>query len=109
MKKIIAAMSIAALMAAPAFARKVTVEYTSADGDVNVLVFDETAMTVTSGDITTAFTMDFEAKTTCGQAPDGEICITYDELPETPTVGFTTNYTTNTGGSGVAVITAVEE
>ncbi len=99
---------LAGILSAPAFAAKITVEFTDTEGSVFVATFDDEAMTVTSDGNTTPYTVDPETRTICGADPEGELCVTFAAMPEAPTVGFETGYETNRGTSGTAKVTAVE-
>ncbi len=108
MKKSVFAAGAAVLLAAPAFATNVTVEFTRDDGSVRTAVFDDEAMMVTTEQGSAPYTLDPETRVLCSADEEGEVCITFSALPEEPTVGFTTDYETSRGFNGVAKITVVE-
>ena len=109
MRRLITLAAAAAFLAAPAFAAKVTVEFSNEDGAAS-WVFDQEAGMATAPDGTEgAYTFDPESLKLCGTAPDGmEVCVTFDSVEETPEVGFSTGYTLDDGSTGTATITAVE-
>ncbi len=108
MKKFVLAASVAALLAAPAMADVVTVEFTRDDGSVRSATFDNDAMIATTDQGEAPYTLDAETGVLCSTDPEGELCITFAEMPEEPVVGFTTTYETSRGHAGDAKITAVE-
>lgn len=109
MKRFILVSATVALFAAPAFATKTTVKFTPEDGDAVTFVFDNETNTATIGEFETPYELDAEAKTICGVMPEGgKSCATFDEMPETPSVGFSTGYVSTDGFKGVAEVTAIE-
>jgi len=109
MKKFLIAAAATAMMAAPAFAAKITVSFANDDGMTNVWTFDqETNMATNDAGMEAAYTFDPEARTVCADIPDaGEICATFAE--QISEVGATSAYTLSTGGGGTATLTAIEE
>lgn len=105
--KFTALIIAAGLIAAPAFADKMTIEFTPEDGEATTAVFDQAAGTVTMGDKTTTFTWDEESITLCAAMEDGPLCATFAE--KRSEVGESSSYTTNKGTSGNATITALEK
>ena len=109
MKKLMTLAAAAALFAVPAFAAKVTVDFTGDDGTAT-WIFDQESLIATAPDGTEgAYTFDTEALKLCGTDPEGmEVCVAFDSVEETPVVGFSTGYTLDDGSTGTATITAVE-
>ncbi|MEO0882043.1 MAG: hypothetical protein AAFY34_04875 [Pseudomonadota bacterium] len=109
MKKLIAVSAVLAFAAAPAFATKTTIEFVPDDGPTVVMTFDDETNMATDGDGNTIpYTYDEASATICGQSPDGEICATFADTGTEPAVGVSSAYTTNTGTTGTATITAIE-
>ncbi|MEM6900837.1 MAG: hypothetical protein AAF583_13840 [Pseudomonadota bacterium] len=109
MKKLIAVSTMLAFAAAPAFATKTTIEFVPDEGPTITMTFDdETGMATDAAGNSIPFTYDEAAATICGQSPDGEICATFADTETDPAVGVSSAYTTNTGTSGTATITAIE-
>lgn len=109
MKRFALMTAVLALTAAPAFATKTTVTFTPAEGEPVAVVFDSETNMATIGDVEAPYVLDAEAKTVCGELPDGtKSCATFDEMPEEPGVGFSTGYTSTDGSTGVAEVTAIE-
>ena len=107
MKKFFAAAIAAGFIAAPAFAASITISFADNDGTTAEWTFDGEG-TATSGEITTSYTWDEEAKTLCAEVPEqGEVCATFDGVAEA--VGESAGYTLSTGGAGTATIMAMEE
>lgn len=107
MKKIAVLAAIAAFSAAPAFAASVTIKFESAEGAITA-TFDQSTMTYTADDGTSGpYTYDEAAHTIC--ATEQDLCITFENPDETPTVGSTSSYTANNGSSGTATVTAMAE
>lgn len=108
MKKFVCAAAVAAFLAAPAFAAKISVSFAGDDGNTVEWKFDSATNMATTGDISVPYTFDQETGTLCADVPDqGEVCATFDGVAEA--VGDTAGYTLSTGGSGTATITAMEE
>lgn len=101
---ILAALACAAL---PAFAATTTVEFTPAEGDKLVAVFSDDGTVVLNGGAPVAYTMDETAKKICSTVEGTANCATFDTWGTD--VGHTTPYTTSTGSSGVATVTAKTE
>ncbi len=104
MRMILAATAAFTLGALPALAGSTTVEFAAEDGSVAVVVFNEDGTASMDGAEPIPYTVNEETKTVCGQAPDGEVCATFDELGDE--VGFSTGFTNTSGQSGTATITA---
>jgi opacity protein-like surface antigen len=108
MKKFFLGAAAAALLSTPAFAETVTLEFAAEGEDAVVLLLDPAANTVTYNGDTSAASWDAATNTLCSQTPDGEICATMADVPETPTVGHTTTFTTNDGKSGTVTVVSVD-
>lgn len=107
MKKFIAALVAAGFVAAPAFAASITVSFASDDGTTQEWTFADDG-TATSGEMSTSFTWDEDARKLCADIPEqGDVCATFDSAAEA--VGESSTYTLSTGGTGTATITAMEE
>jgi len=107
MKKFVTAAIAAGFLAAPAFAASITLSFANDDGTTSEWTFDGEG-TATSGDISTSYTWDEEARTLCADVPEqGEICATFDSVADE--VGESSGYTLSNGGAGTATITAMEE
>ena len=104
MRLILAAGAALTLAALPAFAQSTTVQFVATDGTSSIVVFNDDGTAIMDGGDPIPYTMDNDTKTICGQAPDGEICATFDELGDE--VGFSTGYTNTAGVTGTATITA---
>lgn len=110
MKKLLALAALSGLMASPAFAAKVTVEFVPAEGDTVSIVFNDADGTTLMGEHPGTYTLNAETRELCGTGHTGEtVCITLDTLEQTPAVGFSTGYVTADGARGTATITAIEE
>jgi hypothetical protein len=109
MKKMMVAVATSALMAAPAFAGTMTISFASDSGETQVWSFDDATGTASSGDLSAPYTWNGEEKTICATTPQGDICATFEEASDTPAVNDSSRYTTNTGTSGTATITAMTE
>ncbi|MEL7033190.1 MAG: hypothetical protein AAGL97_10315 [Pseudomonadota bacterium] len=107
MKKFVAAIVAAGFIAAPAFAASITLSFAGDDGSTQEWTFDGEG-TATSGDLTTSYTWDADARKLCADVPEqGEVCATFDSAAQA--VGESSTYTLSTGGTGTATITAMEE
>ncbi|MEM9054878.1 MAG: hypothetical protein AAGB16_06095 [Pseudomonadota bacterium] len=108
MKKTLIAAMAAGLLAAPAFAATITVEFANDDGTTQEWTFDDAAGTATTGDISVPYTYDAEALKLCADIPQqGEVCATFES--QGTAVGDASKYTLSTGGSGTATIKAMSE
>ncbi len=109
MKKFMIAAAATALMAAPAFAAKMTISFANDDGTASEWTFDqETKMASSDAGISVPYTYDGETRVLCADIPEaGEVCATFATQGEA--VGDSSAYTLSTGGSGTATITAMEE
>jgi len=108
MKKLVIAAVASAFIVAPAFAGKVTVSFADDSGETRVVTFDDSTMMATESGVESPYTFDPEAGKLCATVETKEICVTFAEVLPEPAVGDTSAFTTNTGGSGIATITAVE-
>ena len=106
MRLFLAAGAALTLAALPAFAQSTTVQFVAADGTTSIVVFNDDGTASMDGGDPIPYTMDNETKTVCGQAPDGEICATFDELGNE--LGFSTGFTNTAGATGTATITAMD-
>ena len=104
MKLMIAAATALTMAALPAWAQSTTVEFASSDGTTALVTFYEDGTASMDGADPIPYTMDEANKTICGQAPEGDICTTFEEFGEE--VGFSTGYTSTNGQAGTATITA---
>ena len=78
MKKFVAAIVAAGFIAAPAFAASITLSFAGDDGSTQEWTFDGEG-TATSGDLTTSYTWDADARKLCADVPEqGEVCATFD-------------------------------
>ena len=109
MKRFALMTAALAFMAAPAFATKTTITFTPNEGEPVAVVFDNETNMAIIGDVEAPYVLDADAKTICGDMPDGtKSCATFDEVPAEPSVGFSTGYTSTDGTKGFAEITAIE-
>lgn len=110
MKKLVAIAAASAALAMPAMAMTMTISFAPADGDAVVVSLDDSTMksTIEGVDGEFDYTWDEATRTLCSGTPDGEVCATF-ESAEPPAVGSSSAYTTNTGSSGTATITAMSE
>ena len=110
MKKTLMAAAAAFALGAPAFAASMTISFANDDGTTAVMTFDgEGTATIEGQEGSFPYTWDEETRTLCGDATgEGEVCATFAEAGD-PEVGQATGYTTSTGGSGTATITAMSE
>ena len=107
MKKTILTGLIAAGMAASAFAASTTVTFVAEDGTSTVVVLNEDGTSLVN-DVEGTYTFDEATKTLCGTSGDApELCVTFEELGDE--VGFETGFTSTSGNTGTATITAVTE
>lgn len=109
MKKSVIAIVASLALSAPALAGTMTLEFVPTEGEtVTVVLNTETSM-ATMGDTSVPFTFDEAAKTLCADAPEGNVCVTMDEIVNPPTVGASTGYTSTTGETGTMTIKAIDE
>ncbi len=108
MKKTLILAAAAAFLAAPAFAVTMTIEFAGDDGTTLAVTLDDATGTATMNGVTMPYTWDAEAMTLCAAAPEGDVCATFAEQTE-PVVGASSAYTSTTGNSGTATITAIAE
>ncbi|MGF1544410.1 MAG: hypothetical protein ACFB00_07925 [Parvularculaceae bacterium] len=112
MKKFASLAVAGALMLAPAFAGSTTVEYTDTEGEKQVWTFNDDLTATGPDGLSATYTWDEASKTLCAEiaSTDGgeptEACVTYEAFTSASTVGDASAYTTSTGKSGTAVITA---
>lgn len=108
MNKLLAAAGAFAVLALPAFADTMTIEFAGDDGQTATYMFDSETNMVTGPDGGSApYTWDEETATLCGETPDGPVCAIFADAAE-PVVGGTSAYTLSTGGGGTATILAME-
>lgn len=106
MKTLIATAATLAFVAAPAFADKITIEFSTDEGAVSY-TFDDADGTFTSTAGTSGtYTYDEATKTICGTTDEGEQCATFED--DTRKVGHSTSYTGSDGNTGTATVTAME-
>lgn len=108
MKKLITLAAAAAFFAVPAFATKTTMDFTSDAGTATWVFDSETNMATAPDGSTGPYTYDPATGKLCGESPEGEVCVTFDNPTDTPEVGYTSTYTVSSGETGTATITAVE-
>ena len=112
MKKLATLTLAAAALATPALAGTMTISFANDSGETVVMTFDDATGTATveGQEGSFPYTFDADANQLCGDATgEGEVCATFAEKNEAPTVGDTGAYTTSDGGSGTATITAMSE
>ncbi len=112
MKKMISIGALTLCFAAlPAVAATVTVTFTPADGAPLVAVFTDNGAedrTVSfNGSPPVAYTSDETTRTVCSTVNGEEDCATFETWGTS--VGHSTPYTTKTGSTGVATVTAATE
>lgn len=114
LKKLALGLTAAGLIALPAQAATVTIEFVPDEGEAATWTFDdETGLATGPDGMTGAYTWSEDTMTLCGEI-EGEdpetLCATFEDASsDTPAVGETARYTTNTGDSGTATIVAMEE
>ncbi|MEM9726610.1 MAG: hypothetical protein AAF909_14270 [Pseudomonadota bacterium] len=107
---VIAAIAAAGLLATPAMARVVTVEFSVEGGESEVWVFDEKAAMVTAPDGEAyPYTFDEEARKVCATTAEGDLCATFTGGTGEIKVGEVSDYTATNGNSGQSTITAIVE
>ena len=107
MRSVFAIAASLAVMSAPAYAAKFTVEFASEAGAISY-TFDDEAGTFTASDGTSGtYTFDEATNKLCGTSEAGEVCATFDDVKQE--VGFSTNYTASNGSSGTATVKSIEE
>ena len=109
MKRMMTAVLVAGLCAAPALAATMTLSFAGDDGETQVWVLNDADGTATSGDLSVPYTWDAETRELCAKTDDGDICATIEDTGKEPEVGGTAAYTTNTGETGTVTITAMSE
>lgn len=110
MKKIVLSAAIAALLATPAFARVITIEFKNDKDETNVVSFDDATNKATGADGKSYdYTYDEKTRKLCGKQPDGELCVTFEGDEGEVKVGVTAPYTASNGNKGVATITELKE
>ncbi len=108
MKRLISLGAIAlCLSALPALAATTTVEFVPAEGATVIAVFSDDKTVSFNGGAPVAYKMDEAARTICSSLEGTETCATFETWGTTP--GHSTPYTTNTGSSGTATVTAATE
>ncbi len=108
MKKLFVSAIVTAMIAAPAFAASMTVEFVRDDGMTTVVVLNDDGTTMI-GDVAGTYTYDEETLTLCGQSEGAdEVCVTFEDAGATQ-VGDSTGYTSTAGDTGIATITAMTE
>ena len=109
MRKLILSAAIAALIATPAAARIVTMEFSVEGGEAQVWTFDDAAGKATSPDGKVyEYTYDETARKLCATTSEGPLCATF-EKDEGVKVGSSSPYEATNGNKGVATITEVKE
>jgi hypothetical protein len=106
-KTLITTLCAIAFLAAPALAGARTVEFVDTAGTKTVVVFNTDNTATMNGGAPVAYTVDEAAKTVCSIVEGNEVCATFAEMGKG--VGFKTTYTSNSGASGTATITAEVE
>lgn len=102
--------AIGALMAAPAFAATMTIEFARDSGESSVVTVDFEGTATTADGQTLPYTWNEESMTMCFQvAADAQNCATFAEAVAEPTVGSSVRYTASDGAEGTATITAMTE
>lgn len=110
MKKLLALAAAGAALLSSALAASYTIEFTRADGTVQVWTFNGDGTATGPGGAAATYTWDEASNTLCA-APTADAskqtCVTFEiENPE-PKVGDTTPYKTSEGVTGVAKILAI--
>ena len=109
MKKIVLSAAIAALMATPAMARVITMEFTVEGGESQIWKFDDATKKATAPDGKVYdYTRDEAARKICATTPEGELCATFAEDGEIAK-GASSPYKATNGNEGVATITDISE
>ena len=110
MKKIVLSAAVAALLATPAVARVITVEFKNDKGETNVISFDDATNKATNADgASYDYTYDEAARKLCGTPEGGEICVTFEGEAGEVKAGLSGPYTASNGNKGVATVTEVKE
>lgn len=108
MKKIMTAAALALSLAAlPAFAASTTVEFASSSGPSLVAVFSDDGTVTFNGSAPVPYSMDEEARTICASVNGMDDCATFDAW--STELGHATPYTTQSGDTGTATVTAKAE
>ncbi len=108
MKKFITAAALTLSLAVlPALAASTTVEFASSSGVNVVAVFSDEGLVSFNGAPPVAFTMDEEARTICANVNGMDDCATFDAW--STELGHATPYTTESGDTGTATVTAKSE
>ena len=110
MKKIVLSAAVAALLATPAVARVVTIEFKNDKGEVNVISFDDATNKATGADgATFDYTYDEATRKLCGKPESGEVCVTFEGETGEVKAGLSGPYTASNGNTGVATVKEVKE
>lgn len=107
MRTLIALAAAAAFTTAPAFAAKVTIEFTPEESPAVTVILDDAAMTITGPDGIAPFTFDAPTNTMCVEM-EPKTCVTFEGEAKTAVAGESSAYTSNNGSSGVAKVLSVE-
>ena len=109
MKKLVLTAAFAALLATPAAARVITIEFGVDGGESQVWNFDDAASKATGPDGKVYdYTYDEATRKICATTEEGPLCATFAEAGETK-VGATSAYEATNGNKGTATITAITE
>ena len=105
MKRVLGAAFLAACLAGPALAGANVVKFEPVGEEPVTMTFKDDGTFTMGEEVAGTYTWDEEAKTLCGTVEGEEICATFEEVGQE--VGFSTSYTTSTGGSGTATLIEV--
>lgn len=108
MKKILVSALVAGLIAAPAMAASMTLSFAADGGETQEWTLHDDG-TATSGDVSVPYTWDETGGVLCATTAEGELCATIADTSDTPAIGDSSTYTTNTGQAGTVTITAMTE
>ena len=109
MKKLVLSCAIAALLASPAVARVITMEFSVDGGESQTWTFDDAANKATAPDGKVYdYTYDEKTRKLCATTEEGPLCATF-ATDEGVKVGASSAYEATNGNKGTATITDVKE
>jgi hypothetical protein len=98
------AILAAGALALPALASSTTIEFAGEDGSKTVVELRADGTASLNGGGPVAFTWDEDSRTLCSTMNETPVCATFEAAGSG--VGFSTGYTTDAGGAGMATIIA---
>lgn len=107
MKQVLISITAACMLVGTASAASYTIEYVIDDGPTMVWTYNDDGNAIDAYGNTTLYTFDEESRVLCGDNVDGaRLCVTFETI--TREVGAQTRFSTPSGVTGTATLTALE-